>query len=90
MACQAAEKHPSVTECLYMHNVAKKGPKSPILHLDFHSSPISQTIELFIPFLFFIGFGRQSYENVYLHFLKVLPVLSCLENGNRRKENPAT
>ena len=27
MACQAAEKHPSVTECLYMHNVAKMSPK---------------------------------------------------------------
>ena len=26
---------------------------------------------------FFVGFGRRSYENVYLHFLKVLPVLPC-------------
>ena len=33
--------------------------------------------ELFIPFSFFVGFGRRSYENVYLHFLKVLPVLPC-------------
>ena len=33
--------------------------------------------ELFIPFLFSIGFGRRKYENVYLHFLKVLPVLPC-------------
>ena len=35
------------------------------------------TNELFIPFSFFVGFGRQSYKNVYLHFLKVLPVLPC-------------
>ena len=34
-------------------------------------------IEVFIPFSFFVGFGRQRYENVYLHFLKVWPVLPC-------------
>ena len=35
IACQAAEKHPSVTDCLYMHNVAKKGPKKPNVALGF-------------------------------------------------------
>ena len=37
-----------------------------------------QTNELFIPFffvIFFVDFGQPSYENVYLHFLKVLPVI---------------
>ena len=40
-------------------------------------SCIAELYELFIPFSFFVGFGRRNYENVYLHFLKVLPVLPC-------------
>ena len=43
--------------------------------------------ELFIPFSFFVGLGRRSYENVYLHFLKFC--LSCFANRNHRKENHA-
>ena len=42
-------------------------------------------IELFIPFSFFAGFGRQSYKNVYLHFLKVFPVLPWKQKPSKRK-----
>ena len=54
-------------------------------------------------FRFSLVFGRWSYENVYLHFLKVLLVsvsvdlryrhwlvLPCLASGNHRKENHTT
>ena len=42
IVCQAAEKHPSVTDCLlslYLHNVAKKSPKKSNLAFGFSFNP---------------------------------------------------
>ena len=34
----------------------------------------NESFSSYFRFSFFVGFGRRCYENVYLHFLKVLPV----------------
>mgnify|MGYP001294397065 CR=1 FL=1 len=43
------------------------------------------TNELFIPFSFFVAFGRRIYKNVYLHFLKVFSVLPCKQKPSLKK-----
>ena len=73
------------TAFVYLHLMSVKVVLMDRLHADScysHNEKVStqsQIDELFIPFLFFffVVVGRLSYENVYLHFLKVLPVLPC-------------